>query len=61
VQCLGAEAVAVNDPLTEASKAMEMILILGLCIITGAFIEQQYASMRRMKRVRVEENERQNY
>ena len=37
---------------------MEMILILGLCIITVAFIEQQYASMRRMNRVRVEKNDR---
>ena len=37
---------------------MEMLLILGLCIITGAFIEQQYASMRSMNRVRIEEDER---
>ncbi len=39
---------------------MEMILLLGLCIITGAFIDRQYAAMRRLSRVRVENNERRN-
>ena len=37
---------------------MEMILLVGLCIITGAFIDRLYASMRRMVRVRVEGHER---
>ena len=37
---------------------MEMILLVGLCIITGAFINRQYASMRRMSRVRVRANGR---
>jgi hypothetical protein len=37
---------------------MEMVLLVSLCIITGAFIAQQYSSMRRIERVRVEKNER---
>ena len=37
---------------------MEMVLLVSLCIITGSFIGQQYASMRHLIRVRDEENER---
>lgn len=37
---------------------MEMILIVSLCIITGAFIAQQHASMRQMIRARAKNNER---
>lgn len=37
---------------------MEMVLLVGLCIATVAFIGQQNASMRRMIRVRDEKNER---
>jgi hypothetical protein len=37
---------------------MEMILLLGLCIITGTLIERHHAGMRRMLRARVTDNER---
>ena len=37
---------------------MEMLLLVSLCIIAGTFIERQYASMRRMTRVSVKDNER---
>lgn len=37
---------------------MEMILLVSLCIITGAIIDRQHASMRRLIRVRVKDNER---
>lgn len=39
---------------------MEMVLLVSLCIITGAFIAQQYTSMRHIERARVEKNERRN-
>lgn len=37
---------------------MEMILLVSLCIITGVLISRQHASMRRIIRVRVEDDER---
>ena len=37
---------------------MEMILLVGLCILTSAIINRQYASMRRMSRISVRPNER---
>ena len=37
---------------------MEMVILVGLCILTVALIERQNASMRRMKRVRVERDVR---
>ena len=39
---------------------MEMILFVGLCIITGVFIERQHAMMRHSIRIRVEDDERRN-
>jgi hypothetical protein len=37
---------------------MEMVILVGLCILTVAFIERQNAAMRRMKRVRVKRDRR---
>jgi hypothetical protein len=39
---------------------MEMVFLVGLCIVTAAFIGQQNASMQRIIRVRNEKNERRN-
>lgn len=38
---------------------MEMILVVTLCIITGAFMERRYSTMQHMVRVRAETDERQ--
>lgn len=37
---------------------MEMVFLLGLCILTVAFINQQHESMRRMMAARVRRDER---
>lgn len=39
---------------------MDMLFLVGLCIVTVAIIERQHTSMRRIKRVRVEKHERAN-
>jgi hypothetical protein len=35
---------------------MEMIILVSLCIIAGAIIDRQYASMRRIVRLRDEDD-----
>jgi hypothetical protein len=37
---------------------MEMIILVSLCIIAGAIIDAQYSSMRRIIRLRDEDNDR---
>ncbi len=37
---------------------MEMVLLVGICILTVAFISRQHASMQRLMRARVKNNER---
>ena len=37
---------------------MEMIALLGLCLLTYAIIDRQHASMRRMMRARIRNDER---
>ena len=37
---------------------MEMLILVDLCIFTVVLIERQNASMRRMKRVRIESHGR---
>lgn len=37
---------------------MEMVLLVGVCILTVAFISRQHASMQRLLRARIENDER---
>ena len=39
---------------------MVMVLLVSVCILTVAFISRQHASMERMARARIEQNERRN-
>ena len=58
VQRVGPESAAViTNPLKERDL-MEMVLVIGLCIVAVAIIERQHASMRRMVRLRVDRDDR---
>ncbi len=37
---------------------MEMLLLVGICILTVAFISRQHASMQRLVRARIKNDER---
>ncbi len=37
---------------------MEMVLLLGLCLLTYAIIDRQHASMRRVMKARIRNDER---
>ncbi len=39
-------------------SVMEMIVLVGLCILTVALIQREHAAMRRTRRARVESDER---
>lgn len=55
---MGAESVVVNPQIKRIGEIMEMLLLLGLCILTFAFIDRQHAVMRRVLKARIEDNER---
>ena len=57
---MGAETSEVILTFQEAWKKLEMVLLVGACILTVAFISRQHASMQRMVRARIEHNERRN-